>query len=252
VTMRRADGRAPTIRRGKKVAEVLAREILKDASSRGLKPGSRLEPESEMIERLGVGRASLREALRILEVQGLITIRPGPGGGPMLADVSSRDYGRTSTLYFMAEGATYGEVIEARVAMMGLTARLAAESATPEDAALLQQPIEASRRALGLEDRAWAMTTSGFYGAVADLCENRVVALFALALMSIYLEHLPPMRLDEEHRRRIIGIHERIAKAVGRHDGRTAERLMTSHLLEFAEDVSEAYPAFMDEVVDWE
>jgi DNA-binding GntR family transcriptional regulator len=60
------------------------------------------------------------------------------------------------------------------------------------------------------------------------------------------------MRLDEEHRRRIIGIHERIAKAVGRHDGRTAERLMTSHLLEFAEDVSEAYPAFMDEVVDWE
>ncbi len=249
---RGTDGTVPSIRRGKKVAEVLAREILKSASRRGLKPGSRLEPESEMIESLGVGRASLREALRILEVQGLLTIRPGPGGGPVLAQASGRDYGRTSTLYFMASGATYREVIEARVSMMGLTARLAAERATPEGAERLRWAIETTKQAFELEDRAWALTASGFYSTIAELCQNRVVALFCLALMSIYVEHLPPMGLSPEHRRQIIAVHERIAKAVGRADGRTAERVMTEHLLEFADEVSRAYPAFMDEVVDWE
>jgi len=103
------------IPRGRKRAEVVAREILKDAIRRKIPPGSRLAPESQMIDSMSVGRSSLREALRILEVQGILTIKPGPGGGPFLNTVSSRNFGTMSTLYFMASGATYRELLEARV-----------------------------------------------------------------------------------------------------------------------------------------
>ncbi len=246
--------RAPqsSLARGRKISEVLARDILRDANRRGLGPGARLETESEMIERTGVGRASVREALRILEVHGLIRIRSGPGGGPTLTQLSSRDFGRISALYFMADHATYREVIEARAPLTGVVARLAAERAGPAGAHRLRQSITATRAAADLDDRPWADVASGFYATIAELCENRVAATFCLALMSIYLEHLPPMPLGARHRERIVAVHEEIATAVERGDGATAERLMTGHLERFAANVATAHPTFMDEVVDWE
>ena len=76
-----AAGRVARGRRNEKIAESVARQILRDIQLQGLAPGSMLPPESAMLERFDIGRGSLREALRILEVNGLITIKTGPGGG---------------------------------------------------------------------------------------------------------------------------------------------------------------------------
>jgi DNA-binding GntR family transcriptional regulator len=53
-----------------------------------------------MLRRYQVARASLREALRILETHGLIRIKPGPGGGPVVSNGSTADFGRMATLFF--------------------------------------------------------------------------------------------------------------------------------------------------------
>src|SRR5215211_3941173 len=87
----RSNGGTP---RAEKVSEVVARSIVQDIAARRLPPGTMLPSESVMLDRYRVGRASLREGLRILEIQGLITIKPGPGGGPMVATASSHDFGR--------------------------------------------------------------------------------------------------------------------------------------------------------------
>lgn len=240
------------VRRGKKVAEVLAREIIKDAQRRELPPGTRLPPESEMVERFGVGRGSLREALRLLEVQGLLTIRPGPGGGPILNAVSSRDFGRMSTLFFMAEGATYQEVIDARLPMTAMMARLAAERRPEGVEETLLATIMETRKGVDLEHQAWALHASEFYVQLGICSGNRIVALFCAALMNIYLEHLPAMRFDEKHRENIVRVQTRIAKAIGAGKASTAERITLEHLTRFAEEVREANPTFLDDVVDWE
>ena len=60
-----------------------------------------------MLEEYGLSRESLREGLRLLEVQGLITIRRGPGGGPIVGHLDPASLGRTSTLYYHLAGATY-------------------------------------------------------------------------------------------------------------------------------------------------
>src|SRR5215204_5074996 len=84
-------------RRVDKVSEVVAREILSEITEQDLQPGAKLGPESEMLERYDIGRSSLREALRILEVYGVITIKPGPGGGPVVRRLSSRDFAHLMT-----------------------------------------------------------------------------------------------------------------------------------------------------------
>jgi GntR family transcriptional repressor for pyruvate dehydrogenase complex len=65
-----------------KTSERVAAAIVSEIVSRGLGAGDRSPNEATMLERFQVGRASLREALRILEVHGLISLRSGPGGGP--------------------------------------------------------------------------------------------------------------------------------------------------------------------------
>src|SRR4051794_18860504 len=64
-----------------KYADVLAQRLINEIIEGDLRPGAMLPPEKEMLGRFGVGRASLREALRHLELQGVLSIRPGPGGG---------------------------------------------------------------------------------------------------------------------------------------------------------------------------
>ena len=66
-----------------KRALTVARRIVEDIEQQGAEVGDRLLPEQEMLVRYGVARATLREALRFLELQGIIFLRPGPGCGPI-------------------------------------------------------------------------------------------------------------------------------------------------------------------------
>src|SRR5581483_7525231 len=81
------DAVASVFRRNAKTSEVVALDIVRDIVARNLKPGDKLPLESELLRQYRVSRSSLREALRLLEVQGLITIRPGPGGGTVVGRV---------------------------------------------------------------------------------------------------------------------------------------------------------------------
>src|SRR2546427_3271835 len=85
--------------RTEKIPEIVARRILKQITQSGMVAGDRLPSEAEMLAQLGIGRASLREALRILETHGIIRIKPGPRGGPRVTDMSPSDFGQTVTVY---------------------------------------------------------------------------------------------------------------------------------------------------------
>lgn len=211
-----------------------------------------------MLATFDVGRGSLREALRILEVHGLLTIRPGPGGGPVLGEVSSENFGATSTLFFMAQGSTYRDVIVARTAINPLMARLAAErvaahpdSAAPAKAAM-DRSIARTRSVLEAADRQWFLAATAFYLTIADICGNEVIAIYGRSLQDIYMAHIPAMRFGADHRRSVVALHERIARAILRGDGRTAERVMRERSQQFADMVAESFPGFMADIVDWD
>ena len=82
-------------RRRAKISQIVAAEIVRFVVDEQLREGDRLPTESEMLEQFGVGRGSLREALRLLEAYGLISIRQGQNGGPVLATLRAEDVART-------------------------------------------------------------------------------------------------------------------------------------------------------------
>src|SRR5439155_15826548 len=110
----------------RKTSERIALEIVHDIVAQGLQAGDHLPLEAAMVEHYGVSRASLREALRLLEVQGLIALKPGPGGGPVVGSVDAPSLARTTTLYFHLGGMTYGELYQTQEMLEPLCAELAA------------------------------------------------------------------------------------------------------------------------------
>ena len=128
-----------------KTAEGFARDLVRDIVNRGLQTGDKLPSEAVMLEDYGLSRESLREGLRLLEVQGLITIRRGPGGGPIVGHLDPASLGRTSTLYFHLAGATYRELLEAWLVLEPILAERAArnpdrDARAGDDGALHRHP----------------------------------------------------------------------------------------------------------------
>src|ERR1700733_13663454 len=74
----RSNGRIP------KTSERIAHALASCIVDQGFSEGALLPTEREMVATFRVGRTTLREALRLLETRGVLTIRPGPQGGPVV------------------------------------------------------------------------------------------------------------------------------------------------------------------------
>ena len=245
------DGRIESSRsRPHKIAELVAREIVNDIVERGLEPGARLAPEAVMLRRYGIGRASLREALRILEVHGLIRIKPGPHGGPVVIRVDSRAYARTNSFYFQLSRATLGQLLEAKIAVEPVLARLAAERLTPESAAGLEAVVEAERLELETSPDVWGLATRDFHVVVAGMSGNPVLDVFGLAIIEIQAERLR-RRTPTGHRRETWQTHRRIADAILAQDANLAEKLTRRHAEDQRTRFGDAVPGGLDEMIEW-
>lgn len=237
-------------RRTEKIAEHIARQILRDIQQQGLPSGAMLPPEAVMLERFDIGRGSLREALRILEVNGLVTIKTGPGGGPIVAASDPTSFGQMWTLHLQSIGATYRELLEARVEYESLLARRAAEREGDEVALAVRATLDEELQA-GSDDAQYIHVTSGFHSTVAMAGENKVLALAANAIQSIWSQRVTTVLFPPEDRPLVHKQHRDITRAIERHDGRKAEMLMREHMQHYQDYCEQRYPARMDDVVDW-
>ena len=83
----------------------------------GLQAGDRLPAEAELIERFGMAKGTIREAMRILEAQGLIKTRTGPGGGSFIHEVSLQRAKALLGNYFYFKDLTIGDIYQLRLAL---------------------------------------------------------------------------------------------------------------------------------------
>jgi GntR family transcriptional repressor for pyruvate dehydrogenase complex len=237
-------------RRTEKIAESVARQILRDIQQQGIKPGSMLPPESVMLERFDIGRGSLREALRILEVNGLVTMKTGPGGGPIVAAPDPRNFGQMSTLHLQSIGATYRQLLDARVEYESMLAGMAARRTDEEGARAVRETMQLGAE-LPSEDARYAEVASGFHTTVCEAGGNPVLALAANSIKSIWSVRVTSVLFAPEDRLIVVRQHEGITRAIEKHDQRRAERLMREHLQHYRDYCEVRYPARMDDVIDW-
>jgi GntR family transcriptional repressor for pyruvate dehydrogenase complex len=236
--------------RSAKVSELLAREILTDIGRRNLQPGAKLLAEAAMLEQYGVGRASLREALRILEIYGIIKIKPGPGGGPVVDSVDNKDFGSAASFYFNVLDATVGDLLEARAALEPFMARIAAERITPERADAMRAVIELEGEAVADPAAEWGRASAGFHAEVAGLTGNPILDLVGRTLTTMLAERTRPIFPPGE-RGPTRKIHRRIAEAIISGEADEAERLSERHVKALNAKIVELFPHLLEEQIDW-
>ncbi|WP_180923857.1 FadR/GntR family transcriptional regulator [Nocardioides marinisabuli] len=167
-----------------KASERLARHLATSIVEGEIEEGARLPHEGEMLSQLQVGRATLREALRLLEVWGLVVIRTGPGGGPTVRRPSSGEFAEQLALMLQFQQLTLQDVSDARLALEPMMARLAAERITPEAIAELRDSIEIMRRSYDDPAEFW-LQNARFHSAVAKAGESTIISTIIDALKFI-------------------------------------------------------------------
>jgi len=245
-----ADRKPRNDRRKDKTSELLARSMLRGIRLGKKRPGDPLPTEAQMMEEYGVGRGTMREALRILEVNGLISIKPGPRGGPVVEAASAENFGRMAMLFFQTAGFTYRELIEARLILEPVAARLAAErkSNLAEGGGQLSSVADVDDVK---DESTYLQRSTDFHEAVVHASGNGIVAIFSDSLAHVFREKVSGVVFPERRRKEIVRTHKEIADAIGAGDGPRAEQLMREHMVDYAKYVGQRYPAMLDEVVEW-
>jgi DNA-binding FadR family transcriptional regulator len=196
-----------------------------------LRPGDRLPPERVLAERLGVGRMTVRQALRELAAEGLLVTRRGRNGGTVVAD-APRVFPRAPEDVTARYVADLHENYEFRMALEPAVARMAAARATREEAAVLRTLAAEPATSLPM----YRAVDSRFHVALAEASRNRhALAAVREARSNLFawadaLWGRGDWSVHEATVRRALHDHVLIAEAVGARDGELAEGRMHDHL----------------------
>jgi len=205
--------------------EVVFKEVQRLIAEGELRPGDRLPSETEMAERFGIGRSSIREAMRALQLLGAIEVIQGKGTFVREAGILPLvvDWAR------ITEIGVISEVMEARQFLEVLLAQLAAERATDEDIEALRNALQHSRETISdLETNIRAGVD--FHVALADAAHNQVLALMYRTIHDLYLETARRTRITSQIARERLHDHELIFQAVTDRDPEAVAQAMREHL----------------------
>jgi GntR family transcriptional repressor for pyruvate dehydrogenase complex len=194
-----------------------------------LKVGDRLPSERELCERFGVGRNSVREAVRALESANLVATRHGDGTF-VVASPESLVPVLSERTFSEGESGLH-QLFEARRLLEPQIAALAAERATAGEMEKLADILE-RQRAEVQRGRSGMDEDTAFHLGLAEAAKNE----FLLRLVSVLLSSLKELRersiREKVGRLRSLHGHEEILKAVQAREGKRAVSRMLSHILE--------------------
>jgi DNA-binding FadR family transcriptional regulator len=202
-----------------RAATRVARSIVSDIQARGLRPGAKLDPEHVMIQKFGVARATVREALRFLELQGALRIKAGPGGGPVVSVPDIDHLASAISLQLQFANATFEAVLEARRSLYPVLVAEAAENATHQDIVAMRRSVERLNAATEDSD-ATAREARNFYELVAAASKNLVLGFLVNALHR--MSQRSGIVYDLEHRQANARNTERILQAIEAGDAEKA------------------------------
>jgi GntR family transcriptional regulator, transcriptional repressor for pyruvate dehydrogenase complex len=189
-----------------------------------LKPGTRLPSEPELIAMTGVSRSSVREAIRSLETMGLLEIRRGKG--TYIREIDTGSVADAQMLLMLADRKVLENLIEVRITLEPLMARLAAERATAEDIAALRHAIDGMHHgAADIEE--WRPPHLAFHQALAEASHN-IILTKIWSLITMFLKDSP--LVTGVTTPSLPNIHDDLFTAIINHDVERAEHVMADHI----------------------
>lgn len=236
--------------RAPKASEFVARDLAAFIIERQLPDGARLPIEREMLETLKVGRNTLREALRLLETRGVITIRPGRTGGPVVRRPGAQDLSEALVLLLAFESASLSDVLHARQAVEPMIARLAALRITTDQVDALQATIDVMTKKAG-DQLVFLEQNMIFHSLIAEASGNVVLRIVNETLKSINDGAAFGVQYSALRHRQVAAVHARILLGLRNHDGEAAEAEMRAHLSDTGRYWQAKYGPLFNKPVRW-
>lgn len=221
----------------RKVYEQIAEQLLGQIASGQLRPGNPLPPERELTEAFGVGRSSIREALRMLESRGVIA--SASGGAFVVAEAANPLESSLRLLFTLDEQTGIADLFELRRILDCEAAALAADRRT--EAHLAEMDAAGA-------DMAASLATSGrsddfidadlrFHLAVAEATGNRLLLHSMHAVRDVVRRALLTVFVIPGSPERAVVEHRAIQAAIAARDGERARTEMLDHLSRVQSDV---------------
>jgi GntR family transcriptional regulator, transcriptional repressor for pyruvate dehydrogenase complex len=217
-------------RRYEEIADQIQQLILKGV----LKTGDRLPPERELAVKLGVGRSSLRDAIRTLEVMGIL--EPRQGHGTVVREPSAEALVVPLTNVLMRKREMIAELLDVRRMIEPALAARAAKNATPEEIAHLQDILKRQQDRIRRGEPA-IEEDDEFHYAIARAARNGVVIKVLDVLMDLLRESRARSLQVPGRKNKSYAGHRRVLRAIQRRDGAAAESAVRKHLQEIEQIV---------------
>jgi GntR family transcriptional repressor for pyruvate dehydrogenase complex len=228
----------------RRIFEVIASRVRDAILNGSLKPGEKLPSEDELAASFGVGRPAVREALRTLEIAGLVTVRHGKQGGAYVQDGdmdSLRDH--FSDLLRLGK-VSLQHLTEARLFMETLMFDIMADKITPKHIKDLRQCIASSDEMfrLGKEEE---RITENFYFHIllASITQNPVISINVSTINDLMRFFLVKIKPTKQVTRNTIDAHSRIVDLLEAGDLEGAKEINRKHITDVTERLVSKYSA---------
>jgi DNA-binding FadR family transcriptional regulator len=220
-----------------KASDVLAARLRELILSSGLAEGTPLPTERELVAQSGLSRTSVREALRVLETEGLVLTKAGRNGGSQVRRPGRESISRSFELFVRSHGVRFEALLEGREAIEPAAARLAALHRTEADLAEIKRIHEALESVR--DDIAEHVRLNlAWHRAVMRASRNELLIAFFDAISQSVLAATESKALNSaEVRHEVVRAHARVLDAIEARDGDAAFRRMQRHVGSYIETV---------------
>ena len=210
----------------RRVFEEICDQIRQRLASGALKPGDKLPAERDLALEFKVSRPAVREALRTLEISGVVSLLKGVKGGAFIRDGNPQLLTQSlQDLMFLGRVSLHS-LTEARVLINGLVIRLACERATEEDFKAIEDNIDYIERTEDLEHR--AEVSMLFFRLIARATRNEVLTMLVDSLGDIVRFVID--KKGRVVRPELVAVRRRILKALRARDAKAAAKAMDDYL----------------------
>jgi GntR family transcriptional repressor for pyruvate dehydrogenase complex len=209
---------------GEQVAAQLAEQITEGR----WRPGDRLPSESDLCTVMGIGRSTLREALKSLAFVGMVQMRPGEG--TYVVDGTQVLVERLNTRGLLRTERELEDVGEARLILETELAALAAERMEPADLENLEEILAQMQRCLEDGSRDYAVLDVEFHLAVAKSSKNRLLHELLVPIRELLQEFIAKSQELPGIKQSAHNHHEKILAALRQRNPDKARRAMRAHL----------------------
>ncbi len=240
----------PTSMRPQKTATLVAQRIVADIHRRGNNVGDRLPPEKAMLLEYEVGRGTLRESLRFLELQGVISLKPGPGGGPVVQQPDASSLAVSLTLLLQFAKAPFRTIAEARIGLEPMMARFAAQRMSEELLVELKSSVDRMREHLD-DQSVFLDENKRFHDLIAHGSGNALFGYLVDALLGMLDGSAIGIDYPKIRRVAVHKAHLAIYEAIAARDEKAATEAMTNHIQEYLKYAERKFPEVLDAPIVW-